>query len=156
MIERPLTHEESAELSGLMTQALELLPLPTGALIGGADSEPAVMVQAIAAMVDAVRGGEALGGGADMSVLAMISGVAFGEELCRAAGWGWVMACPDGAPEETLAVVAPDRSDVVFPMHCLGRLFITPNQPNDLVLLFAVIAEARLPSVSPGSWRVLG
>ncbi len=156
MIERPLDAEESAQLSALMSECFELLPLPPGAVIGGDDSPPAMMVQAIATVVDAVRSQDAGLKGRDPSQLAMLLGVAFGEELCRAAGWEWIMATPPGAPEPTLAVAAQDRSDVVFPMHCLGRLILSPEAPNDLVLLFAVVREARLPAVAPQSWRVLG
>lgn len=156
MKERPLSREESGELSALMTEALELLPLPPGAVVGGPESPPAMMVQAIATVVDMLRSEPEAARGAAPGEVAMRLGVAFGEELCRSAGWEWVMATPGGAPEETLAVAAPDRSDVIFPMHCLGRLILSPQQPNDLVLLFAVVSEARLPTVPPGSWRVLG
>ena len=150
-MDRPLTAEEEAELSVLLTMGLERVPLPPG--VDDIDEvDPALLILGMADVIDAVAAGEPLDEDLSRPELAMALGALWGEELCRLAGWRWLYL--EGELEGP--IVAPPRKGwAVLPMRLLLEA-LERGQAGVVRDLFFALREGRMGEGEPGALRILG
>ena len=152
-MDRPLTDEEEAELSVLLTMGLERVPLPPE--VDDIDEvDPALLILGMADVVDALAAGQAPPEGLSRPELAMALGALWGEELCRLAGWRW--AYFEGEDGLEGPIVAPPRKGwAVMPMRLLLDA-LERGQSGVVRDLFFALREGRMGEGEPGALRILG
>ena len=154
-VARPLTDEEEAELTELVSGALVLLPAPEDVGLDPDAPAPGMYPQFIGIMAEARRRGFELPFVVADEELALRLGALYGDELCRVAGWDWEMlSWPSGL--ETLAVVSPDRSVCVLPLDLVGRVIADPTVENVIEGVFGTVVRGEVPVVGAGRYVVLG
>ena len=146
MAERALTDAEQEELDGLFSLALGYLPVSSQA-------NPAFLIGALHLLIEEFRAGRLREVPPDD--LAAYGGVVWGDELCRLQGWQWCYLTLDSGLEGA-AVVTPDRSLAVMPVHMVYRWLSRPQAPNECQPLFDRMSRPPEQAPAPGGYLLVG
>ena len=112
-------------------------------------ADPGQVVAAIYQRVEAVR---PLAGG-DLDEESMALGCLWGEQICAALGWAWVVLTRDD--EEAYAIVPPDRRFSIFPTIFMHSKLKTRGAENTVRLVFDMLASGDVPDSPPGAYSLL-
>ena len=73
----------------------------------------------------------------------------WGEQVVRELSWTWQKVVRKDTPVR--AIVAPQRTHVVFPDHYVSRMVEPPYDDNTLMLTFNLLEAGNLPAAAPGA-----
>jgi hypothetical protein len=113
------------------------------------NASPADVVARIHERVGSIR---PLGGG-DLDGESTALGCLWGEQICAAHGWTWVILTR--ADEEAYAIVPPDRRFSIFPTIFMHSKLKDRGAENTVRLVFDLLAAGDLPDVAPGTYALL-
>ncbi len=148
--ERPVSEAVATNLRGCAAEARRVLGL------GGA-ATPAEAVAAVDGFVHRwQRGDRPRADGVDPRDVPYLLGSLWGEAVVAAFGWAWaevVFRRHDDTP--ATAVVSPDRSLAIFPIHHLLGLADDPTADCTVAAAFAEVAAGRPDGLTPGGFANL-
>lgn len=148
MSDRTLTAEELAQVSENADHARARLD------IADPQAEPDAVVRLIDSYVDtyqAERRHEDQRSNCDLEQerLAVELGSAWGRQFVRRFNWQWLSVHHDKGDE--WAVVSPDRSLIVYPIHFIRACLLSSEIDCSAMLVFNMLGVGTIPTVAPGS-----
>ena len=146
MHERPLGAPEKSDLIAFAEagrDGLRAVGLPMGS--------PIETVTSISAVVNGLRDVDH-----DHMVGASVGfGALWGDQVCKAARWEWVMLTPGPEDEELFAIVSPTRSHFISALY-LFLPYATYAQDEDTsILLFNMLVAGEPAGGTPGAYTEL-
>lgn len=153
MNERSLTIEERDEVKYFVAEGLHILGFESNG------SEPADIVRAIHEHIDQQRAMLP-----DLSVDDIVDDIAktmlrmgclWGQQVCRHYNWEWGCLTQVFDTQEEYAVVAPDRSFVIFPLALIKKLLDEPTRENTIITLFEALQQPQAVQSVPGMYSIL-
>jgi hypothetical protein len=150
---RQLSDTERLALSAAVARALGRLNVPPTA-------PPAGIVKAVDDLVEAeqierekyLKGMYLLMFKKPVALIAEM-GAVWGEQVVRELSWAWQFAARQKEPE--LAIVAPERTHIIFPEWYIRRMLRPPYDDNTLMLMFNMLKAGNLPTAAPGAMEDL-
>jgi hypothetical protein len=140
--ERPLADAVLANLRGCADQAR--------AMLGQVATTPAAVVAAVDAVVAEAQRGTSVVDPADVPYL---FGSLWGDQVVAAFGWAWaevVFRRHEGTV--ALAVVSPDRSMAIFPVHFIAGCLADPDADVTIALSFGQLDADAVGGFTPGGY----
>lgn len=152
-IERPLKVSVVKEISEAVRQAHAYLNLNPAE----ASANPETVQRFICDAVDKLIAAKHRVSGKVRQDLAIGLGCLWGQTLCDALGWQWRSLKYRRNPA-VYAVVSPDRSCAVAPLHYMSRQITqqSASADNTTLLLFNMIKENAIGQPRPRGYRMLG
>jgi hypothetical protein len=133
----------------LRDQMLQLAAQGAARLGNLENASPAEVVARIHERVGSIR---PLGGG-NLDEESAALGCLWGEQICAAHGWTWVVLTR--ADEEAYAIVPADRRFSIFPTIFMHSKLKDRGAENTVRPVFDLLAAGDLPDVPPGTYTLL-
>jgi hypothetical protein len=145
--ERPLNTEELDEIARFSSEGISALGVD-------ADDQPKSIITAIDLYVDKQRLNIQLASEDDYASLILSMAFLWGNQVCRAHGWKWVMLVYGEG--EAKAIVSRNRACFVYPLHFFKDLIDDPQRESTIILLFNMLApwvlSEQFPKSEPGRY----
>ncbi|MEO6435185.1 MAG: hypothetical protein ABIP55_05430 [Tepidisphaeraceae bacterium] len=147
--DRPLKAGEKKDIHLSIARGYEHLKLTPG-------TSPLKVQRAIRDLIDPIVLGRKKGSAKTVADLAVNLGCLWGQTICDIAGWEWCFAKVSGSA--FYAIVTPNRSHVVAPMHfAQAQLKKRSPQDNTSLLLFNMIKSGKsLPTAKAKAYMHVG
>ena len=143
--DRPITDVMLTNLRGCCADAMALLGLP-------ATATPADRVAAADAFVHRWQRGDRPPG-VDPADVPYLIGSLWGEAVVDALGWSWrLVTFRRHADVPAAAVVSPDRSLAIFPIHVVLAAADDAHADVTIRLSFDHLSDGRLDGFTPGGF----
>ena len=150
MSDRPLTSDERVSITSFIQKALKRI---------GADRasspDPDKLQELINIAVDQYRMQDETRRNASLLDASVSLGSLWGQVVCDQMGWTWVSVRAD-ALTENYGIVSPNRSHLIFPLHCVKDLLIDPAREQNSLTLYKQVRFKTLPPAAEREYMLLG
>lgn len=150
MVDRPLTSEERVSITSFIQKALKRI---------GADRasapDPDKLQQLVSQAIDMYRNQDDAHRDASLLDATVSLGSLWGQVICDQMGWTWVSVRTDTLTEN-YGIVSPNRSHLIFPLHCVKDLLIDSTREQNSLALYNQVRFGILPPANEREYRLLG